>query len=74
MAETGFSVGALIKALTDSFTGFLSGTGAGIVDFFETLFINAEGGMTVFAVVSIAFIGLGLATAVSRMIFKMVKR
>lgn len=59
---------AIISAIVDSFTNLLSGLGTGIVHTFDTLFVEraAEGGavtgITVFAIIALVFVGVGIAT------------
>lgn len=52
----------IIQNITTSFSTFLSGTGQGIVDFFETVFTNGDGGISVLGIVGLSMIGLGFAT------------
>lgn len=60
----------IIKAITDSFTGLLSGVGSGIVGTFETLFVKSGTGetieLTTFAIVGLVFLGVGTAWGVVR--------
>lgn len=52
----------IITTITDSTTTFLEKLGTGIVTLFETLFTKPDGGLTVFAIVSLSMLGLGIAT------------
>ena len=58
-------VSQVVKAITDSFTGLLSGVGSGIVGTFETLFVKSGTGetteLTTFAIVGLVFLGVGTA-------------
>ena len=58
-------VSQIVKAITDAFTGLLSGVGSGIVGTFETLFVKSGTGetteLTTFAVVGLVFLGVGTA-------------
>lgn len=69
-----FSASEFIQTIVQTFTGWLTGAGSAIVGFFQTLFVTEEGNMTIFATVSLAFIGLSLAVGVARMIFKLIRR
>ena len=53
----------IIQNITTSFSTFLSGTGEGIVSFFETIFTNSEGNISILGIVGLSMIGLGFATA-----------
>lgn len=61
-------VGQITKAITDAFTGLLSGVGSGIVGTFETLFIKSGTGetteLTTFATVGLVVLGVGTAWGV----------
>ena len=52
----------IIQNITTGFSTFLTGTGEGIKNFFETIFTNGEGGISVFAIVALAMTGLGFGT------------
>lgn len=60
----------IVKAITDAFTGLLSGVGSGIVSTFETLFVKSATGetteLTTFAIVGLVFLGVGTAWGVVR--------
>lgn len=51
----------IIGEITDSTTGLLTGIGTGIVNLFETMFLTEEGKLSVFAIVSLTMLGLGIA-------------
>ena len=55
---------SIISNITGAFTGFLTGTGEGIINFFETIFTNGEGGLSVLAIVGLSMMGLGIATGI----------
>ena len=63
-------VAQIIKAITDAFTGLLSGVGSGIVGTFETLFVKSGTGetteLTTFAIVGLVFLGVGTAWGIVR--------
>lgn len=62
-------VEAAVKAITDAFTGLLSGIGGGIVDFFDAVIMSEEGtGLSNFALWAFIFIGIGLALFIVRKI------
>lgn len=58
----------IISNVTGGFTNFLTGTGEGIATFFEKIFTNAEGGISVMAIVFLSLMGLGLASGVIRIL------
>lgn len=55
---------SIISNITGAFTGFLTGTGGGIINFFDTIFLNEEGKLTILAIVGLSMMGLGLATGI----------
>ena len=59
-----FGTGDIINNVTGAFTGFLTGTGEGIINFFDTIFLNEEGKLTVLAIVGLSMMGLGIATGI----------
>ena len=63
-------VAQIVKAITDAFTGLLSGVGSGIVGTFETLFVKSGTGetteLTTFATVGLVVLGVGTAWGVVR--------
>ena len=63
-------VGQIVKAITDAFTGLLSGVGSGIVGTFEALFIKSGAGetteLTTFAIVGLVTLGVGTAWGLVR--------
>ena len=52
----------IIQNVTNGFSTFLTGTGDAIATFFEKIFTNAEGEISVMAIVTLSLIGLGFAT------------
>ena len=62
------NAGTIVEEITGSFTTFLTGTGTGIVDFFDSVFTNEEGGISVLAIVALSLMGLGLATGLIKYI------
>ena len=58
------SAGTIVENITGSFTTFLTGTGDGIVNFFDTIFTNEDGGISVLGIVALSMMGLGIATGV----------
>ena len=58
----------IISNVTGGFTNFLTGTGEGIATFFEKIFTNAEGGISIMAIVFLSLMGLGLASGVIRIL------
>lgn len=55
------TAGTIIGEITDSTTGFITGIGTGIVNLFDDLFLTEEGQLSVFAIVSLTMLGLGIA-------------
>lgn len=67
------SVQIIIQSIIDSITGILTGLGGGMVEFFDTIFLNEAGtGLSTLAIVAFAFVGLsvglGLVTTLVRKI------
>lgn len=58
------SADGIIGNITGAFTGFLTGTGGGIINFFDTIFLNEEGKLTILAIVGLSMMGLGIATGI----------
>lgn len=61
----------VIQSIVESITGILSGLGSGMVDFFDSVFLNSNGtGLSTLAIVVLAFVGLsvglGLVSALIR--------
>ncbi len=59
-----FGTGAIINNVTGGFTTFLTGIGEGIINFFETIVTDGNGGLSVLAIVALSMIGLGIATGI----------
>lgn len=64
---------AIVNAITSAFTTLLSGIGSGIVEFFETIFLDSTSTastpvLTTFASVALVFVGVGAAWGVVRWI------
>jgi len=65
------SVSIIITSIIESITGILSGLGEGMVEFFDSVFLNEAGtGLSTLAIVVFAFVGLsvglGLVSALIR--------
>lgn len=65
------TVAIVIQSIIESITSILSGLGEGMVDFFDSVFLNSTGdGMSTLAIVVLAFVGLsvglGLVSALIR--------
>ncbi len=58
----------IIKNVTGGFTNFLTGTGEGIANFFEAIFTDSEGNISIMAIVFLSLMGLGLASGVIRIL------
>lgn len=64
-----------ISAVTGSVTSFLQALGAGVNDFFVDAFVNTAGdGPNQLAIVMLMFIGLTIALAVIRLVWRAVVR
>lgn len=65
-------VGSIVKAITDAFSGLLSGLGSGIVEFFDDVIVTtgSDGtvGLSNFATWALVFVGVSLALFVVRKI------
>ena len=51
-----------VGAVTDAFTGLLSGVVSAVPQAFDALVLGSEGKMTTFATWAFLFLGIGLAT------------
>ena len=65
------TVTTVITSIVQSITGILTGLGEGMVDFFDSVFLNSTGdGLSTLAIVVLAFVGLsvglGLVSALIR--------
>lgn len=65
------TVAIVIQSIIESITSILSGLGEGMVDFFDSVFLNSTGdGLSTLAIVVLAFVGLsvglGLVSALIR--------
>lgn len=59
----------IISTITESVTGLLGGIGSGCVDFFTTVFLNAEGtALNPFGVFLIFTMAVGMAIGIMRWI------
>lgn len=67
-------VTSIINAIVSAFNGILTGLGSGVADFFQTLFLanDGTGNLSVFAIVSLVFIGVAVALGIARWIIKKV--
>ena len=61
-------VAEAVKAITDAFTGLLTGIGSGIVDFFDVMVMTDDGKLSNFATWAFIFLGVGLALFIVRKI------
>lgn len=63
------TVTVIITAIIESITGVLSGLGSGMVDFFDSVFLNESGdGLSVLAIVVFAFVGLSVGLGLVSML------
>lgn len=58
----------IISNVTGGFINFLTGTGEGIANFFEAIFTDSEGNISIMAIVFLSLMGLGLASGVIRIL------
>lgn len=58
----------IITAIVEGATGILSGIGAGAVSFFESIFLNTEGGLSALGTYLLVFVGVGMAIGIMRWI------
>lgn len=58
----------IISNVTGGFTNFLTGTGEGIANFFEVIFTDGNGNISIMAIVFLSLMGLGLASGVIRIV------
>ena len=58
----------IISNVTSGFTNFLTGTGEGIANFFEVIFTDGNGNISIMAIVFLSLMGLGLASGVIRIL------
>jgi hypothetical protein len=58
----------IITAIVEGATGILSGIGAGAVDFFESIFLTTEGGLSALGTYLLVFVGIGMAIGIMRWI------
>ena len=58
----------IISNVTGGFTNFLTGTGEGIANFFEVIFTDDNGNISIMAIVFLSLMGLGLASGVIRIL------
>lgn len=58
----------IITAIVEGATGILSGIGSGAVDFFESIFLTAEGGISSLGTYLLVFVGVGMAIGIMRWI------
>lgn len=62
------TVNNIITAIVEGATGILSGIGSGAVDFFESIFLTAEGGISALGTYLLVFVGIGMAIGIMRWI------
>ncbi len=68
MAEAGLSATTIVQIIVDAFSGLLSGGADAIVSLFNTVFINETGGISNLGIWSLAFIGVGAAFGIIRLL------
>ena len=56
----------IVQTFVDGFTTFTSGMGAGVVNLFNTVFLNTEGKLSNIAIWGITFGAIGLGTFLLR--------
>lgn len=68
------TVTVIITAIINSITGVLNGLGSGLVDFFDSIFLNSTGdGLSTLAIVAFAFIGLSVGLGLVSMLIKKIR-
>lgn len=68
------TVAIIITAIIESITGVLTGLGAGMVEFFDSVFLNDAGtGLSTLAIVVFAFIGLSVGLGLVSMLVNKIR-
>lgn len=68
------TVQIIIQSIVDSITTVLSGLGSGMVDFFDTIFLNEAGtGLSTLAIVAFAFVGLSVGFGLVAMLVRKIR-
>lgn len=57
----------IVKTVTDAATNFASGFGTAVVDTFDTILTNGQGGLSNLAIWGLVFGGVALIVGLSRM-------
>ena len=67
-------VNDIITTVIDVITGLLAGIGAGIVDYFEAVFLNPAGdGLNAVGTFIFVLLGIGAAFGLASLVFNMVR-
>ncbi len=67
-ADATFGATTIVQTIVDAFSGLLSGGADAIVTLFNTVFMNEAGGISNFGIWSLAFIGVGAAFGIIRLL------
>ena len=54
-------LGGIVTTMIEAITGFFTGIGSAIVEFFDGVVLTAEGGLTTFATWTLVFMGVSFA-------------
>lgn len=54
----------IVSTIVQAFTSLVTGIAGGVVDAFNAIAVNSEGGLTDFAIWALVFAGVGMATAI----------
>lgn len=57
---------SIVETITGAFSSFVSGIGTTIVNAFDSIFLNSEGGLSNLAIWGLVFAGVGLGMAIIR--------
>ncbi len=68
------TVTVIITAIIESITGILTGLGSGLVDFFDSIFVNSTSdGLSTLAIVVLAFVGLSVGLGLVSMLIRKIR-
>lgn len=67
-------VADIVSAIVDTIQGLLAGIGTGIVDYFNSVFLNAtEDGLSTVGTFIFVLLGIGAAFGLATLVFSMVR-
>lgn len=68
------TVAIVIQSIIESITNILSGLGEGMVEFFDSVFLNSTGdGLSTLAIVVLAFVGLSVGLGLVSMLVRKIR-